>query len=247
MISALLLAAALPLASPETPPIVAERPIEQQKPPPSIFGSFELRLAGYRPNIDAEFGGATPFADAFGNGRALMFRAHVARALWHQVGTLEAGLGVGYTELNGHGRAAVTGEPSADTTTFRMVPLSISLTYRFDWAVDRYGFPLVPYGRISFERYQWWARNGSGKTSTDALGHSGSGATNGYSFTGGVAFLLDFLDPGMAHEMEQDTGIHDTYLYFDLTKSYVSDFHSAKSWDLSDDQITLAGGILLVF
>jgi hypothetical protein len=239
--AALLLAAALPLATPDSPGQVL-------RPPDSpVFGSFELKLSGYRPNVDSEFSnGYTPYNDIFGSSRPLMFRAHIGYALWHGFGTLEVGAGAGFFQVSGNGLIVGSTTKSSDTTSLKIIPLSASLTYRLDWAADHTGFPLVPYVRASLERYQWWVTNGNGNTASDGV-HSGSGATNGYSFTGGLAFLLDFLDPAMARDMEEDTGIHHTYLFADVTKTYVSDFHSNKSWNLSDDKLTIAGGLLVVF
>ena len=49
-------------------------------------------------------------------------------------------------------------------------------------------------------------------------------------------------------EMDLDTGINHAYLYFDVTKSYIDDFGSSKSWDLSDeDGLSYSFGLLLVF
>jgi hypothetical protein len=238
--AALLLAAALPLAAPDAPGEVLRPP---DRP---VLGSFELKLSGYRPNVDSEFGGAkTPYNDIFGGSRSLMFRAHMAYALWHGFGTLELGAGAGFFQVSGNGLLA-DGTKSSDKTSLKIIPLSATLTYRFDWAADQFGFPLVPYARASLERYQWWVTNGLGNTASDGV-HSGSGATNGYSFAGGLAFMLDFLDPSMARDMEEDTGIHHTYLFVDVTKTFVDDFGSKKSWNLSDDKLTIGGGLLLVF
>lgn len=233
-----LLAAALALAS----PAAAESP---------RYGAFELRLSGYRPNVDAEFGGAAhPYADIFGGGRGLMARAAVFRSLYIGIGTLDVGVGAGYWERYGHGFLE-SGQKAADTTALKIVPVSAIVNYRFDWLADQFGVPLAPYARLSLERYWWWVNAGSGKTASyqDAGGgrFEGAGATNGYSFALGLALQLDFFDRSMAADMDRDTGINHTYLFFDATRSYVSSFHSRKSWDLSDDRWTLAGGLLLVF
>ncbi len=210
------------------------------------WGAFELSLGGYKPRIDTEFGGAaTPWATAFGDGRGLIFRADLSRSLFVGYGSLDVGIGAGYFEKSGHGLLP-DGTVSADETAFKMIPLRLTLTYRFDVLADRYGIPLTPYGRVSLDRYQWWVNNGSGSTSSSG-GKSGSGATNGYSFSGGLALLLDFFDQGLAREMDRDTGINHTYLFVDVTKSYVSDFHSRTSWDLSDEKVSVSGGILFVF
>ena len=47
--------------------------------------------------------------------------------------------------------------------------------------------------------------------------------------------------------MDRDTGINHTYLFVDFTKSYVNGFGSSSSWDLSDDRVTISGGLLFQF
>jgi hypothetical protein len=210
-------------------------------------GFFDLRLSGYRPNIDAEFTDAAgPWGTIFGNDRAWMVRGTFGKTLWNKVGSVDLIIGGGYFEKYGKGLVAASGEPSSDKTAFKVVPVSLGLSYRFDWLALNYKIPLSPYLRANFERYNWWTLNGAGDTPSFE-GHSGSGATNGYSFTGGIAFLLDIFDEGMAREMDQDTGVNDSYLFIDFTKSYINDFGSKKSWDLSDDRVTVTGGLLFVF
>jgi len=74
-----------------------------------------------------------------------------------------------------------------------------------------------------------------------------SGATNGYAYGGGVALVLDGLDPTLTRELDQDTGINHTALIFDVKKTKVDDFGSKTSWNLSDTQITWSAGLLFVF
>ena len=38
-----------------------------------------------------------------------------------------------------------------------------------------------------------------------------------------------------------------TYVFFDATRSFVNDFGTKGSWDLSDDRTTLAAALLFVF
>jgi hypothetical protein len=191
------------------------------------LGSFEMSLSGYRPNIDSEFGGGAtlPFNAAFGGKRNLLFRVDGAYSLFVNYGSLDVGLGVGYWEKSGRGQLP-------DGTPYVLA--------------TRYSIPFMPYARVSLDRYQWWVLNGSGGTA-NAGGRAGSGATNGYSFGGGLAFLLNFIDPTLARDMDRNTGINQTYIFVDVTKSFISDFGSAGSWSLSDDRITIAGGLLFVF
>ncbi len=210
------------------------------------WGAFELSISGYHPRIDAEFGGtASPYATVFGGGRGWMFRADVAKSLMVSYGTLDVGVGGGYWERGGHGLLP-DGTASGDGTMLKVVPSRIFVRYLFDYVALRYPVPIAPYVRLSFDRYWWWVNNGSGHVA-NAGGLGGSGATNGYSFSGGVALLLNFIDRTLAREMDRDTGINQTYAFVEFTKSYVKNFGSSKSWDLSDDQVTLSGGLLFMF
>ncbi len=217
------------------------------------WGAFEARLSGYRPNIDAEFNGsAYPYNDIFGSTRNLMARFLFSKTVYvGPYGTVDLGLGAGYWERYGNGRYE-SGAPAPSTTALKVIPLQLAATYRFEYLVERLGIPFQPYARISLERYHWSVLNGGGSTASwsptpGTPGTNGSGATNGWSFTGGMALLLDFFDPALAREMDRDSGINHAYLTFDATKSRIKDFNSSKSWDLSDDAWTLTGGLLLVF
>ena len=205
------------------------------------IGSFELGAGPYRPNIDSDFTAPGPYRQIFGGGRSAMFRAGVSRALYTDVGQLELGFRTGFYSKSGHGVLAsdhVT--PSGDRTSFNVLPTSLTLTYRADFIPDRWGVPLAPYVRVALERYNWWVTKGGGSWTE-------KGATNGWSATAGLALLLDFFDRDLARELDADTGINHTYLFFDFTKSKVDDFGSSKSWDLSADRISWAGGLLFVF
>jgi len=131
--------------------------------------------------------------------------------------------------------------PSGDDTRLSLVPTSAMVTVRFDWLAERYRFvPFSFYGRAAFERYNWWVTDGDGDWTEN-------GATNGWSVTAGAALLLDAFDPSLARELDNDTGVNHTYLFFDVTHAAVDDFGSSKSWDLSTDGVSLQGGLMLVF
>ena len=212
------------------------------------WGGIELSAGPYRPNVDSEFGGSGPFSTVFGNGRGVMFRGDFAYSLFVSYGSLDLGIGAGYTQKTGKGQLPNGGGASSDDTSLKIIPTRVSLTYRFDVLALRYRWlPLAPYGRVSFDRYWWWVTNGSGDTAkSNSL--KGSGATNGYSFSGGLALLLDSLDPTLARDMDRDTGINHTYIFVDFTKSYIKDFGSSKSWDLSNDKkVQISGGLMFQF
>ena len=204
------------------------------------WGSFDLMAGQYLPNVDSEFAAKPgPWETIFGTHRNWMLRGGVSWSVFQALGSLEVGLQSGYFQRSGSAQL-LAGGASGDTTTFKMIPTSATLTYRFDLLADRWNVPFAPYGRLALERYNWWV--------TDGAGHSvKSGATNGWSAAAGLALLLDFFDPTLAREMDQDTGINHTYVFAEARKTYVSDFGSSSSWDLSNDGVSYSFGMLFVF
>ncbi len=226
-------------------------------------GSFELGAGTYYPNIDSgkfQYPDGTaapgpvysdgtpapgPYHQMFGNNRGWMFRAGVSRALFLYPGSFEIGFKTGFFRRTGYSLSvntdgSISNTLSADKTTFNIIPTSATLTYRFDLLADRYRVPLAPYARVALDRYNWWIGKQTG-------GSAKSGATNGWSWTAGIALQLDFFDPDLARELDMDTGINHTYLFFDVTRSYVDDFGSSRSFDLSNRSVSYGGGILFVF
>jgi hypothetical protein len=219
--------------------LLAPLAADAQTPSPR-WGSFELSAGKYRPDIDSEFSSSPgPYRQVFGGGRGWMFQLGVSKSLYTGLGSLEAGVRTGYFEDTGRGFETGTTVPTGESTAFRIVPSSVALTYRFDWPVERYRIPLAPYVRAAFERYNWWVSGGDGT--------SERGATNGWSATAGLAFLLDIVDRGLARELDRDTGVNHTYVFAEITRSSVDDFGSGSSWDLSNEDLGYAFGLLFVF
>ncbi len=205
------------------------------------WGSLDLGANNYRPDLDSEFPTSPgPWQEIFGTSRGWMFTLGISRSIFTTAGSLDVGLRSGYFQKSGKGLREDTLSPSGDSTTLKIIPTSLTLTYRFDLLADRWNIPFAPYARAALERYNWWVTDGSGKSVKE-------GATNGWSVTGGLAFLLDFVDPTLARELDRDSGVNHTYLYFEATKSKVDDFGSSSSWNLSDDRLSLGAGLLFVF
>lgn len=209
---------------------------------PNKWGSVEVGGGPYTPNVDDEFGGAaTPYRDVFGNKAAPMFRLHVSKTLLQSsaLGALDLGFKTGFWSKAGHALDP-DGNPTGDRTRFTIVPTSLTLTYRVDSIYERLRVPLVPYGRVALERYNWW----TSKEDESAE----RGATNGWSATAGVGLVLDWMDPGAARDLENEAGVAHTIVYFDVTRSKVDDFGSDESWDLSEKQkLFWSVGLMVVF
>ena len=159
---------------------------------------------------------------------------------------VDAGLGTGWFRAKGKGHyedppgSGVWVRSDADNTTFSIIPLTAALTVRVDGVAQRWPIPIDVYGRAALERYHWLVTDGAGSITK-------KGATNGWSVAGGVGLLLDFIDPILSRELDDDSGINATWLYFEVEKSVVNDFGSKKSWNLSDEALTLSGGLRMVF
>jgi len=230
--SARTLALAASLLAAVAPPARAESPRS---------GSFEFQAGPYRPSIDADFTTAPgPWESIFGTSRPWMFRFGVARSVVRFLGPIEVGGSAGFYQASGTGRFLSTGLPSSDKTAFMVVPTSLTLTWRLEDVVDRLHVPLVPYGRVALERYNWWITDGNGSTTK-------SGATNGWSAGGGIALHLNTIDAGLGRELDAETGINATYLFAEVMKTSIDDFGSKSSWDLSQDGTAFTFGLLFVF
>jgi hypothetical protein len=210
------------------------------------WGTFELRVANFRPSIDSEFGGGTaPYAEIFGTKRGWFPKVLVSYTLFDRFVQVDAGLGTGWFRAKGKGRyeepvGSGIYVPSGENTTFSIVPATLALTVRVDGVAERWPVPIDVYGRVALERYHWLVTDGSG-------GVTEQGATNGWSVAAGAGFLLDFIDPVLAREMDSESGVNQTWLYFEVEKNRVDDFGAADSWDLSDGKLTLSGGLRMVF
>jgi hypothetical protein len=190
--------------------------------------AFELKFGSFTPLLDREpaLGGATPFADTFGNPSMLLFEMEYDQQLWRGF--------VGYAEK--YAKAIVlnptTSEPerSGETTALFVLPMRLMAVYRFDWAADKYGIPVVPYLKLGLNYSPWWITKAGDLEVVD--GNSAIGGQWGYSGTAGLSFQLDILERRMAADFDNDVGVNHIYLFGEYTHSEVNNF-GAGGLDLS--------------
>lgn len=196
--------------------------------------AWELKLGPYSPNLDSEFAGkensATPFADLFGGGSALLWQTELDVQLWRGFGSIAIGGSVGYyskaaaacRQGDTTDGAAVSCEGNAnrvagDRTRLTLLPLAALLIYRFDVLADRLNIPLVPYFKGGLNYTLWWIRDGGGAVATataaDGTQRRGRGGTLGWQVAGGLALRLDALEPGAARALDADYGINHSYVF----------------------------------
>lgn len=194
---------------------------------------LEIKVGPFRPSIDSEFGGqASPYQDVMGGGSVLMTQIEYEYEFYNHVGVVALGASLGYARDKGTARLS-GGETSNDSTTFHLLPLSLSAVYRFDYLAQHYRVPLVPHLKAGFDYYLWWITNAVGKVARSRDGSVGQGGTFGGHVTLGLAFHMDFLSPEMAQTFDVDVGVNNTYLFAEYVMSWVNDFGSSRSFDLS--------------
>jgi hypothetical protein len=209
--------------------------------------AFELTFGPYRPDVDGEFNGARdPYQQYFGSGHDLLTRIELDYQFWHRFGSIAAGLGVGYFSVTGDAPIANDlGVISGDTSQLKVIPFSLSAIYRFDYFLETRGFPLVPFGKLGLDYAYWQITDGNGNIATDGMGGHARGGTMGWHVAGGLALVLDCLDPDASHDFDQDLGVNHTAITFELFHSDISGLGQSNRLHLGDTDWTL--GLLLEF
>lgn len=177
--------------------------------------ALEFRVSPYYPAVDDEpgLGGKTPFKDRFGDKARIYFGIEFD---WQAlripyIGTLALGASFGSVTMS-RPAVTVTGRPSGDEYGLTIYPLFAGAVLRVDTLWRGAGIPVVPYGKVGPALGLWSASNGAGTSRSDD-GVKGSGATWGTNAALGVAFPLDALDQGASRNMDNATGINNTYIF----------------------------------
>ncbi len=210
--------------------------------------AFELTFGPYRPDVDGEFDGKRdPYNAYFGGGQNLLMRAELDYQFWHRYGgSLGLGLGVGYFSVTGTAPIAdQLGAFSGDQSTLKVVPMSLSLVYRYDYLLENAKVPFIPFAKLGLDYAYWQITDGNGNIATDGAGGHARGGTAGWHVAGGVALVLDFLDPEAAHDFDDDLGVNHTAITFEFFHSDISGLGQSNRLHVGDNNWTL--GLLLEF
>jgi hypothetical protein len=177
--------------------------------------ALEFRFAPYKPQVDQEPDlHGTPFADSFGTNPRLYIGIEFDWQVYRipYLGTIGPGLSAG---IVGMSRPAVTIEnpprPSGDTYSLDIYPFTLSAVLRADTFWRDLGIPLVPYAKLGMGYAIWRASNSLGTSTFNGV--SGKGSTLGTSAAVGLSLALDAIDPGSGRDMDNATGINNTYFF----------------------------------
>lgn len=219
---------ALPLvASAASAQLLDSEPRSQRVGPHSggsaQHAAFELRFGPYDPKIDQNL--ATPvYADFFGDTNRYMFGFELDWQAWRApyVGTVGLGFGWGYTQMSGTNKVEFIPEGEATPNISQESTLNIMPVYgvgvvRIDTFARNFHVPIVPYAKFGLSWAFWWVNDGLG-TAEDG-GVKGRDVSVGYQAAIGGMFLLDIIDPQAAQSADNDSGVNNSYLFFEWSMS----------------------------
>ena len=207
--------------------------------------AMEFRFGPYRPDVDSEFSGMNkPYSEFFGDGSSFLFSMELDYQLWHGFGSLAIGGSFGY--FSDSAKACLPGScqmrSAADESGISIIPLQVLAVYRFDVPALKFNIPLVPYGKFGLAYDLWWITNGAGDTATFTSpndpnctkGCTAHGGTVGYVAAGGLALMLDWLDPSSAVSLDSELGINHTYFFFELYSVVANGLGQSHALHLGD-------------
>lgn len=206
--------------------------------------TFSLRTGSYTPSIDSEpalvANGATPYADIFGSGTALLTRAQFDVDVFDRFGRIRLGVMGGFWQSVGKGRFEATGEKSDQTVLLDVWPIGPVLTYSADFVDERLGVPLVPFVRLGYGFAHWVTYKGDSVSSYK--GDEGSGWGQGLEYAAGLQWVLDSLEPDKAASLDQDFGINSTAIFLEWDRMEWQGAHGLRLQGSS-----VAGGLQFAF
>ncbi|MEO1232605.1 MAG: MXAN_2562 family outer membrane beta-barrel protein [Myxococcota bacterium] len=215
---------------------------------------LEFKAGPYLPEIakDLEDGGLPAFEEIHGAGRTrvLVNVGGEIQFLRGNFGTLSLGGTVGFIAWEGKALVEDAGgflRPAANgSTTFNIVPMTLTLGYRFDLLMDRTPVPLAPYVRAGLAYHIFWNTRDDGSLSrftVDGEEREALGARPGFVGTLGISLALNAIDPNGAARFRGTTGIRTSYLFFEGQLSQVDGFGDDSNFDFSD--LTWFAGLML--
>lgn len=225
--------------------------------PSLVKWNVGLRAGPYTPAIDSMGGmknsaGQGPYEAMFG-GYTIMPTIDIDRFLWTGFGQLGVGLSAGYMGKTAHAykdgsdpNDPMRPRSSGDETSFRMVPLELSVTYRLSFIDDEYNIPVFPYIRGGLAYYVWWmtAPDGSFSRAPDDPSNKARGASAGLAASVGIAIRAERIDADAARSMHE-SGLEHAGFYGEVSTAWVDGFGNSNKLSVGDN--TFSAGINFEF
>jgi hypothetical protein len=201
--------------------------------------AFELRFGRYRPEVDSELGGKSPFADVFGSSNRFELGAEVDWQLFRipHFGTLAPGLGWGLTKFSANAQFTNGSGASEEDTRLWIMPMYLVGVARADFLSRDFGIPFVPYAKLGLGLGMWWSSDG--QKSASAHGVAGKGLSYGLTYALGGMFLLDVLDQEDAKSADGLMGINNSYIFAEWFRPQLDGFGSSTTVDIGSSSWVL--------
>ena len=169
---------------------------------------IETAIGPYRPGIDGQVSGQTPYRDLFGGSSPLMYSFRVHYAV--PVGASELGLGLGLGYFTDSANALTQdGERSAGRTQIRLIPVSVVARWRWLYMERWLGLPLAIHAAAGINYTVWRITKGDGEVA-EVAGDRGEGGSLAAQLEVGMGLRLGRLDRRAAKILKNDFGLSDT-------------------------------------
>jgi len=226
-----------------------ETEIEDSAGPSEVKWHVGIKLGPYVPAIDDQLGDSV-YKDMFG-GYNLMPMIDVERFFLWPAGQLGAGISIGFLSktANAYEEGSRDRAPG-DKTSFRLLPITANVVYRYTALDDEYGIPLVPYARAGVAYYPWWIlapdgdvaevfQDGNGDmcdptVTADCTANKARGATLGVVGALGLSIRAERIDGAAAASM-RDGGMYHAGFFAEYQLAKVDGFGRAGKLAVGDN------------
>ena len=152
-----------------------------------------------------------------------MTQIEVDYQLFQAFGTAAVGVSVGYfREIAQAFAEPAPGEAatvrSGDKSRLSLFPFALLGVYRADQFWKHMRIPLVPYVKAGLNYTLWSVYDGNDKVAASGVSGRGRGGTLGWQAAAGVSLVMNVIDPGSARELDAETGINSTHVFFEVAK-----------------------------
>ncbi len=188
---------------------------------------FEAKFGPYVPLIDRTWAqGSGPYFRVFNSEAMILGEGVLEYQFFQAFGTAAGGLSAGYAEKYAPS-IGPNGEKLGQKTGLKITPLKAYASYRFDWLARNLSIPFVPYGKLGLVMAWWSVSNGDSVEIADGM--RGAGTKYGWMATGGLALMLDFLDPRLARDFDSGMGVNHSYVFAEYAAQELTNFGTQAS------------------
>ena len=169
-----------------------------------------------------------PHREFFGPKQRLMTQIEIDYQLFQGFGSAAVGLSLGYFRENANAFAEPlpgerATERTGDNSRLSLYPVALLGIYRADQMWRRMRIPLIPYVKVGLNYTFWSVFDGNDKVAeSPAPKGRGRGGTRGWQAAAGLSLVLNVVDPGAARELDAETGINNTQVFFEAARFEVS-------------------------